>query len=342
MTPCILSVWSDNLVEAFDKIQEIIDNYPYIAMDTEFPGVVARPCGACRDPCDYNYQRVKCNVDLLKVIQIGLTFSNAAGEFPKQGANTFQFNFHFDLSSDLFASDSIAFLQQNGVDFAQHQSKGIDVSLFAEMLMSSGVVLNDQVKWLAFQGKYDFAYLVKLLSCELLPSRHEQFNDLLITYFPCLYDIKWLLHAIESQNILPVSDEEGDILEKGVKDRGLEDLATRLNVERIGQAHQAGSDSLLTSKVFFELVKKFLPELLETDKFEGRAKELANILLGLGVGFLRVEKDTLRNSANTTSSSTSTADSCSTTALNSIERQQQPPFPPLSGAIRITRTAVQE
>ena len=44
----------------------MVEQYPYVAMDTEFPGVVARPVGDV-SASDYQYTTLKCNVDLLKV-----------------------------------------------------------------------------------------------------------------------------------------------------------------------------------------------------------------------------------------------------------------------------------
>lgn len=40
---------------------------------------------------DFEYQMVKVNVDNLKVIQIGITLSDAFGNLPK-GISTWQFN----------------------------------------------------------------------------------------------------------------------------------------------------------------------------------------------------------------------------------------------------------
>ncbi len=46
------------------------------------------------------YQQMRANVDLLKIIQLGLTLTNAEGEFPPVGCRTWQFNFSFDLEYD--------------------------------------------------------------------------------------------------------------------------------------------------------------------------------------------------------------------------------------------------
>jgi hypothetical protein len=47
-----------------------------------------------------HYQTLRCNVDLLKIIQLGLTFADRDGTFP--ATCTWQFNFTFNLSEVCF------------------------------------------------------------------------------------------------------------------------------------------------------------------------------------------------------------------------------------------------
>lgn len=65
--------------------------------DTEFPGVVARPIGEFRSTSDYQYQLLRCNVNLLKIIQIGLSFFDDKGNRASP-ISTWQFNFKFALT----------------------------------------------------------------------------------------------------------------------------------------------------------------------------------------------------------------------------------------------------
>ena len=54
----------------FDRL---IETHPYVAMDIEFPRVGVRPASKTYSS-DYNYKSLKSNVDLLKIIQLGLSF----------------------------------------------------------------------------------------------------------------------------------------------------------------------------------------------------------------------------------------------------------------------------
>uniref|UniRef100_T1HKB8 poly(A)-specific ribonuclease n=4 Tax=Reduviidae TaxID=27479 RepID=T1HKB8_RHOPR len=186
----IRDVWAHNLKEEFKVIRQVIHKYNYVAMDTEFPGVVARPIGEFRSTADYQYQLLRCNVDLLRIIQLGLTFLDDQGKPPAGSYSTWQFNFKFNLSEDMYAQDSIDLLQNSGIQFKKHEEEGIDPLDFAELLITSGIVLVENIKWLSFHSGYDFGYLLKLLTDQNLPNDESEFFELLKIYFPTVYDVK--------------------------------------------------------------------------------------------------------------------------------------------------------
>ena len=53
-------VWASNLDEEMEIIRNVVDDYPYVAMDTEFPGIVARPVGNFKNTGEYHYQTLRC------------------------------------------------------------------------------------------------------------------------------------------------------------------------------------------------------------------------------------------------------------------------------------------
>lgn len=76
---------------------------------------------------------------------------------------------------------------------------------------------------------------MKLLTCQALPQTEADFFHILGLYFPCIFDMKYLMKHTDSLH------------------GGLSKLAEQLDVARIGPQHQAGSDSLLTAATFFKL-----------------------------------------------------------------------------------------
>lgn len=197
---------------------------------------------------------------MLKLIQLGLTFTDSQGNLPRVNNElcVWQFNFReFRISDDMFAGDSIELLKQSGIDFAQNESRGIDVRRFGELLTVSGVVLNEDVRWITFHSGYDFGYLLKVLTAAPLPQSETDFFDLLKLFFPNVYDIKYLMKFCDNLH------------------GGLNKLAETLDVARIGPQHQAGSDSLLTSATFLRLAETFFIGV------EGMEAHLG-VLYGLG------------------------------------------------------------
>lgn len=122
----------------------------------------------------------------------------------------------------MYAPESIELLTKSGINFKRHEEYGIDVEHFGELLISSGLVLLDDVQWVSFHrcvrdslffnlrldsiararahaltasapppcSGYDFGYLLKLVSCSPLPPTETEFFELLRIWFPCIWDIK--------------------------------------------------------------------------------------------------------------------------------------------------------
>src|SRR5689334_7550495 len=97
----------------------------------------------------------------------------------------------------MYAQDSIDLLSNSGIDFTKLEKDGIDVDEFGELLTSSGIVLNSDIRWVAFHSGYDFGYLLKILTNNPLPLKESEFFELLHTYFPYVYDIKYLMKSCE-------------------------------------------------------------------------------------------------------------------------------------------------
>ncbi|VDD87216.1 unnamed protein product [Enterobius vermicularis] len=238
----IRDVWANNLEEEFACIRELIVDYPFVAMDTEFPGVVATPLGQFKSKEDFNYQQVSCNVNMLKLIQVGFTILNKEGQLPPTG-DVWQFNFQFSLNDDMYSEDSVDLLTKAGIDFNRHVVEGIKMADFGELLTTSGLIVDDHITWITFHSGYDFGYLMRTIMLQELPKEESQFFQYHKTLFPRSYDIKMLMKQPGPMNAKL----------KG----GLQEVADQLQVVRYGQKHQAGSDSLLTAQTFFRIKERF-------------------------------------------------------------------------------------
>ncbi len=276
-------------------------------------------------PSEPHYRALRANVNQLKLIQLGLCFTvnlsdNDDNDKDDESSNNknkvkgatratktqqkgqqeqpeqlfsicWQFNFQFDLSVDAHADKSIRLLQSSGMDFERHASShGIPHQLFADMFKRLGLLFNPMVTWLSFHGAYDFAYLMKLMNHDLaLPETESDYLHMLHVFFPVLLDVKHVMRHVGGVGAW--------------RNGGLNQLARELHVERCsGSMHQAGSDSVLTSEVYFGMraLHVFRSPLVKDDDngcdddFSSIAistfsalvtSNYSGILYGLGVGF---------------------------------------------------------
>uniref|UniRef100_A0A0E0L7J1 poly(A)-specific ribonuclease n=1 Tax=Oryza punctata TaxID=4537 RepID=A0A0E0L7J1_ORYPU len=240
----VRDVWAANLEEEMHSIGALLKNYPVVSMDTEFPGTVhdgATP-RHLRTP-EESYAVVKRNVDKLHLLQLGVALSGPTGRCPV----VWQFNFAgFDARRDPHSRSSIAMLAAHGMDFALLRHYGIEHDDFARAFRSSELG-RGCLTWAAFSGSYDFAYLVKVLTGgRPLPNTLEGFLAKVGKIFgPMVLDVK---------HLAKFCGDGGGI--RG----GLEHVAAAIGVQRAaGRAHNAGSDSLLTSDVLHAMVDRFFP-----------------------------------------------------------------------------------
>uniref|UniRef100_A0ACD5Z3R4 Uncharacterized protein n=1 Tax=Avena sativa TaxID=4498 RepID=A0ACD5Z3R4_AVESA len=239
----IRQVWAHNLPSAFADIRLLAEKFPYVSMDTEFPGVIHHPSKhhALLTPAE-RYAALKSNVDALHLIQVGLSFA-ASPDSPPSVA--FEINLQeFDPRAHRHAPESVALLAAHGLDFDAHRKHGVQARDFAAFLMSSGLVCaGNAVTWVTFHSAYDFGYLVKLLIGRKLPRTLPEFLGLVRVFFgEGVYDIRHVMTRC------------------GGLYGGLDRVAASLGVERAaGRSHQAGSDSALTWDAFRRIREVYFP-----------------------------------------------------------------------------------
>ncbi|KAH7415800.1 hypothetical protein KP509_14G061800 [Ceratopteris richardii] len=232
---CIREVWNRNARREFVLINKLKHCFSNISIDTEFPGCFPLYYGLFSEE-EHAYQTLRANVDNLKLIQVGFTLTNEHGELPMiDGAYcAWQFNISdFNIDSDFYVESSICLLTESGIDFKRNRRDGIDSRRFGSFLMQFNLVCNPKLNYICYQGDYDFAYLLKLLTGEDMPITKLEFAWKIKAYFGTVCDIRDL--QVRHFHIRS----------------GLQKFSEELGLKRLsGTAHQAGSDSLLTSSAY--------------------------------------------------------------------------------------------
>jgi CCR4-NOT transcription complex subunit 7/8 len=234
-------VWANNFEVEFKALIAAVSRAggpdSFLALDMEFPGF------PCQDPQfsthSVHYQALRHNVDQLWPIQFGVAVVGASGVYH----GVWTFNLRFDASVDAHTEESLAFLRKAGLDFDRHRTEGVEALDLGQRLANSILVgpHGQGPCWVTFSGSYDWGYLLKLVTKgRPLPGVTSTFDKVLAVYCPKRRELR-------------------DMLPKG----SLDALGRRHGVKRLGSAHTAGSDALLTLELFMLLGgSKLLPDAL--------------------------------------------------------------------------------
>ncbi|KAM7478715.1 hypothetical protein LguiA_026928 [Lonicera macranthoides] len=275
----IREVWDQNLDQEILLMEFAMRRYTMISFDTEYPGFLRY---TPRDASELKiYDNLKFNVGRLNPIQFGFTLFDRTGNV----GGTWQINFSdFDTeinTNDCDASTSLSLTKRkSGIDFVKQRREGVLSRSFAHKF---GEALNGSfdarkitfqessipipcpfhsqnsnqtspkrhanLEWVTFHGLYDFGYLTKVIAGYkhlpasiatemLLPDSLQGFQLMIGGLFGRIYDIKYMARFCGGL-------QGGEL--------GLQKLANILKVGRTGSAHQAGSDSLLTVRVYLDM-----------------------------------------------------------------------------------------
>lgn len=236
----VRDVWTHNLKEELKEISLVISQgFTHVAVDTEFPGLVHRPKQLDKTIAS-QYTMIKSNVDRLKPIQIGLSFTDSEGKRPKS-CSTWQFNLQFDTTADESHPESLQLLMDANIAFDRLLTDGIKIKDLSDGFILTGLIVNSDITWVSFHGCFDFAYLIKAVSGEKLPTTVHGFNELRKHLFPKIYDVKMFVQ--NSQKFVKYS---------------LARLAEAFGVTTEGSFHQAGTDAYVTAELYFKVKHNLL------------------------------------------------------------------------------------
>lgn len=253
----IRDVWQSNLDSEFKIIQTTVDKYPVVALKVLSLPLISKTGSDFRS----QYQQMKEKVDMTTVIQLGMTLMDRAGKLPP-GSFAWQFNFRLNQNDDT-CTQIVRSVPKSGTGSRQQEKVAIDVSEFSELLISSGIVLNDDVICVSFDAGQDFGHLLKWLTGRHLPAEETDFIGLLLTYFPVLYDVKYLTKSCKNMNgdlRVVCIHSVFDVHDQAVLSF---QVANRLGIQRLKSPHQTGADSLMIAMIFHKMRELYFENMID-------------------------------------------------------------------------------
>uniref|UniRef100_A0A0D3HAT8 poly(A)-specific ribonuclease n=1 Tax=Oryza barthii TaxID=65489 RepID=A0A0D3HAT8_9ORYZ len=234
-----------NLHREMSLIRSLMPTFPFVAVDTQFPGVVhPHPRGA-GVTADDRYAAVRANADELCLLQLGITLSAADGRLPVDGALVefmWEFDFAgFDARYHRHAPESVQFLRAQGFDFEAARLAGVPALAFAAELAASGILGLRGVTWVAFGGMYGVAFLLRLATGGApLPATRLGFLAQVGAVFGTqVFDAKHMASLLHMHG-------------------GLAAVGGMLRLPpQLPRRHMAGQNSVMAIQLFMELRRRF-------------------------------------------------------------------------------------
>ena len=123
-----------------------------------------------------------------------------------------------------------------------NEVEGIDVFAFGELLISSGLVLDDSINWITYHSGYDLGYMLSVMLNDKLPVEEAGFLQKL-----SIWDVKHIVRMFHSSPKSSLSEIA-------------EELNIRGSVVNNSGMNSSGSEAILNSSVFFEL-RRGIPDI---------------------------------------------------------------------------------
>ncbi|CAN6457348.1 unnamed protein product [Victoria cruziana] len=256
-------IWEDNFYREQEFIRQVVVQHNYVTVATRVIPVAAAvgpassssdaPTGT-RQTLDENYAFFRQRSDAVRLLQIGLTFSDEGGNLPKDPATgercIWELNVKVAKSVEEIDDSFRQHLTEKGVDVDFNMKHAIHPDVLCIGFWCMDALMKERIRWVVFRAGAAFGPLLNIMrEAEKLPERREDFLDVVKLYFPKFYEVRRMMAACglsgtiqEVAKVLGVAVTEGQMF------------------------NQAGPDSLLTLQVFLGLRKRHFRQGIPEDR----------------------------------------------------------------------------
>lgn len=251
----IREVWKNNLYSEFNSIRRLLSQYKYVSISTEFVGTLARPIGNFRSREDYHYQTMRANVDLLNPVQLGISLSDVYGNKPENEPSTWQFNLEFDVNKEMISGESLELLRKSGINYEMHKNIGVNKFEFAQLMIDSGLLMDENVTWITYHAAYDLGFLINILMNDIMPNNRKDFEWWIHKYMPSLFDLNLIYKVVRGFKYPPAQGKLQQQVQQPPMEFTLTNLADDVGLPRFPIFTTTGGQSLLMLLSFCQLNK---------------------------------------------------------------------------------------